>query len=293
MKHRLTLPIFMFYLGCLSGLFCCLGCGDTEDMEKPTSSTYKMLPDELGKPWLWEKLKDEGWEKLKDKDEDWIRLTDTEVEELINLEVPKRWGFETKDRALYQKYYHATLFQKFGDIPQVRYIVEFDRQWRGGLLTLELAEQIAAYHEAMYFLFPSAVNKHSLEEATKPVEEKRERRFMEQLRREDPETWVKYKRAALIDRHGNIPEVDTIATFLRKLELGLPRTDKECSAYFKAYDALYDDSNTASTYEFYALLEALHQVRRFVADPPSRTLEKYREARAESISFHDIEWDDD
>jgi len=293
MKRSTILFISMFYLACLFSMSLFVGCGDTEDTEKVLSPTSNTLSDDLDKPWRWEKLKDEDWEKLKDKDEDWVRLTDEEVEELINLDIPKRWGFETKDKALFEKYYHATLFQKFGDIPQVRYIVEFDRQWQGGLLTLELAEQMAAYQEAMYFLFPSAVNKRSLEEAIKPVEEKRERRFMEQLRREDPETWIKYQRAALIDRHGNIPEVDTIADFLRKLELNLPRTDKECHAYFEVYDALYDDMNTASSYEFYALLEALYQIRPFVKDPPSPTLEKYREARAKGIPFYDIEWDDE
>lgn len=290
MKSRLILPVF-FSFGCFLSLFLYFGCGDTEDMEKTTNSTYNMLPDELDKPWLWEKLKDEDWEKL--KDEDWIRLTDGEVKALMNLEIPQRWAFETKDQALRQKYYHATLFQKFGDIPQVRYIVEFERQRKGGILTLVLAERYAAYHEAMYFLFPSAVNKSTLEEDIKLVEKKRERPFMEKLRIEDPEAWVKYKRAALIDRHGDIPAVDTIVNFLRKLELELPRTDEECRAYLNVYKTLYDHINTASTYEFYASLEAVNQTGRFFGDAPLRRLEKYREARAEDIPFYDIDWDDD
>ena len=291
MKRSIRLIRSIFYLACLLSMSFFVSCGGTEDVEETTNSTYNMLPDELDKPWLWEKLKDEDWEKL--KDENWVRLTDEEVEELTNLDIPKRWGLETEDPALREKYYHATLFQRFGDIPQVRYIVEFDRQWRGGILTLELAEQMAAHQEAMYFLFPTAVNKRTLEELIKSVEEKREQRFMDKLRIEDPEAWVKYKRAALIDRHGDIPEVDTIADFLRKLELNLPRTDKDCHAYFQVYDALYDDMNTASSYEFYALLEALYQIRPFVEAPPSRRLEQYREARTEGIPFYDIEWDDD
>lgn len=285
MKSRRAF-LSLFYFGCFLSLLLVFGCGDTEDMEETTSS----IPDKLEKPWLWEKLKDEDWEKLKDGD--WVRLTDAEVEELMNLEIPKRWTFETEDEALREKYHEATFFQKFGDIPQIRYIVEFDRQWRGGILTLELAEQIAAYQEAMYFLFPTAVNKSSLEEAIKPVEEKRERRFMEQLRREDAETWVKYKHAALIGKHGDLPEVHTVVNFMRKLELELPRTAGDCHAYFEAYHTLYSTSANSSRYESYAWLEAVHQIGG-LAEDSLRQLKKYREARAEGISFYDIEWDDD
>ena len=230
------------------------------------------------------------------EDEDWVRLTDEEVEEFINLDIPQRWAFETKDKALSKKYYHATLFQRFGDIPQVRYIVEFERMMRGGILTLEFAKQLAAHSEAMYFIFPHAANRRSLEEARgilKLIEAQEGLRFLDQLRIEDPEAWIKGMRAVLVNRHGDIPEVDTIANFLRKLELNLPRTDHECHAYIQVYDALYDDSNTALTYEFYAILEAVNQIGQFVGDAPLRRLEKYREARAEGIPFYDIDWDDD
>ncbi len=288
MKSKLISSSF-FYIGCFFSLFLVFGCGDAEDMAEATSSTYSVLPDELGKPWLWKKLEDEDWEKLTKKDEDWVRLTDAEVKELMNLEIPKRWAFETKDEALREKYHEATLFQKFGDIPQVRYIIEFDRQWQGGILTPELAEQMAAYQEAMYFLFPTAVNKRSLEEAIKPVEENRERYFMEQLRREDPETWIKYKRAALIDKHGNLPEVHTIINFIRKLEQELPRTDADCHAYLEVSQTL---SGNFSRYESYAWLEAVQQIG-ILSESSLRSLEKYREARAEGISFYDLDWDDD
>ena len=83
----------------------------------------------------------------------------------MNLDIPQRWAFDTEDRTLFQKYYHATLLQQFGDIPQVRYIVEFARMGRSGIVTLEFAKQIAANSEAMYFLFPTADSRRSLEEA--------------------------------------------------------------------------------------------------------------------------------
>ena len=270
-------------------MFLVFGCGDTEDTKNaPIATRYTFLNEpELDEEEYWEQFKDENW----------IRLTDAEVEELMNFEIP-RWDFKQQTLEEFNKHSHAFLFQEFGDIPSVRYIVEFERQRENGgvvILTLTLAKQIVACAEAMYFLLPTEDHKRSLEklrEVLKGVEEQEERLVLEQLRREDPKAWIKRKRVFLISKHGDIPEIDTIVNFLQKLELNLPITDKECHAYIQIYDALYDDINTASAYEFYALLEALHQVRAFVADPPSPRLEKYREARAEGISFYDIDWND-
>ena len=102
-------------------------------------------------------------------------------------------------------------------------------------------------------------------------------------------------RAFLIQKHGNTPETNTIVEFLRKLELDLPRADKECRAYLTVYNALYTAFKIRSTYEYeyYAMFEASNQLRPIVAEVPLRILEKIREARAEGISFYDIDWDDD
>jgi len=293
-----------------------VGCGDAEDPEEPNIRTSNILLDAPAEQWLqptdeaWEKLKDaeqwlqltdEDWGKLKDedwerlKDEDWIRLTDAEVEELMNLEIP-RWNGEHVAWEKAMKPSHARLFQKFGDLPQVRYRVEFQRMARGGIVTLEFAKQRLAYWATTYFLGPTADHQRTLGETRdqlRRIAQREELRLLEKLRIEDSEAWVKGMRAFLIKKHGNIPENDVIIEFLRKLELELPRTDADCHAYLEVYRTLYDHINTASTYEFYALLEALHQVRLFVADPPSPRVEKYREARAEGISFDDIDWDDD
>ena len=310
MKRSIRLIRAIFYLACLFSVSLFVGCGDAEEPEEPNAPIFNdTLPDLSNEHWLqltqwlrltdedWKELKDEDWEKL--KGENWPRLTDAEVEELMNLKIPKRWAFETEDEALRQKYRHATFFQRFGDIPQVRYIVEFDRRPRSGglvILTLALVEQDLAYSAATYFLFPNPANQRSIEDSRKwlkTIAEKEHLRFLEQLRTEDSEAWIKGMYAFLIRKHGKIPEVNTIVNFLRKLELNLPRTDKECYAYLEVYDALYDNMNTASTYEFYALLEALYQIRAFVEEPPSRRLEQYREARAEGTPFYDIKWDDD
>ena len=286
MKHSKTINAF-FYLACLISLSFFLSCGDTEDTEETIDSIFNPFLDEPDEQWL--QLKDEDWEKL--KDENWVRLTDEEVKELMTLDIPQDWGFNTEARVS-QKYHHATLFQKFGDIPQVRFIVEFERMERGGIVTLALAKQIAAHAEATYFITPNAVTRRSLEETRsllRRVEEQEELRLLDQLRIEDPEAWVKGMRAVLIERHGDIPEVKTIIKFMRKVELELPRTNNDCNTYIKAYEVIHGRSGNASPYEFYAMLEAVNQIGRLGS---LRWLLKYREAREKGISFYDIDWDD-
>lgn len=283
MKKQRTCPTFWVVVSVIS-LFICGGCGDAENIEEPIVPAHNTLLNEFNEP--IENLKDKDWEEL--KGEGWVRLTDEEVEAFMNIEIPQRWGFETRDRLLYEKYLHATYFQRFGDIPAVRYIVEFKRQ-QGGSTT---PEQFVAFFEAMYVLFPTENNRHSLEDVRRHLEEEIERRFLEHLRIEDPEVWIERTHALLIKKHGNLPEVDAIIKFLRKLELQLPLKEGDCRSYIKAYQVLYDHTTTASIYEFYALLEAKKKVGNFVGNTQLRQLEKYREARSKGISFHDIDWND-
>ena len=332
MKNRFILSHF-FYLTSILSLLLCFGCGDTEDEQEvtnPTNNTLLDAPDEPSRhsaeqqqwltdkdwkklkdaeQWLhltledWANLKDENWEKLKGKD--WIRLTNREIREFMNLEIPRRWVLEEKDEALREKFGIAAFFQKFGNIPQVRYDVEFRRKWKqeakGGFITVtpEFAKYLVGDSAATYFLVSTEAHRQLLEDDIKQLKSivaQEERRFMEQLRIEDPEAWITRMRTFLIDKHGDIPEVDTIINFLRKLELNLPRTDEECFAYIRVYSALYVvGSQTDSVYEGYAWLEAGHQLRHILGDPPKQTnhLEKYRAARAAGLSFYNIKWGDD
>ena len=333
MKNRFILSHF-FYLTSILSLLLCFGCGDTEDKQEainPTNNTFLDEPDEQSlqdaeqqrwltdedwkklkdaEQWLhltledWANLKDEDWEKLKGKD--WIRLTNREIREFMNLEIPKRWVAETKDEALREKFSIAARFQKLGDIPQLRYEVEFRRKYfkregKGGFITVtpEFAKHLVGDSAATYFLVPTEAHRRLLEDDIKQLKSivaQEKRRFMEQLRIEDPEAWITDMRTLLIDKHGDIPEVDTIVNFLRKLELNLPRTDEECFAYLRVYSALYlFGSNTALIYESYASLEASDQLRHIIGDPPKQTgnLEKYRAARAAGLSFYNIKWGND
>lgn len=334
MKNRLILSNFLYLTSVLS-LLLCFGCGDTEDEQEATDPTNNTFLDEPLEPsrhpaeqqewltdedrrklrdaeqWLhltvedWVNLKDEDWEKLKGKD--WDGLTNAEVRKLMNLEIPKGWVAQEKDEALREKFSTAAFFQRFGDIPQARYDVEFRRNspkmaGKDGFIvvTPEFAKYLVADRAATYFLFPTEAHRRLLEDdikGLKSIVAQEKRRFREQLRIEAPEAWVKDMRTFLIDKHGNIPEVDTIVDFLRKLELNIPRTDEECFAYLRIYSALYllADSATGSIYESYAWLEASHQLRHIIGDPPRQTgaLEKYRAARAAGLSFYNIKWGDD
>ncbi len=336
MKNRLIFCRF-FYLTSILSLLICFSCGDTEDDQEVTNPIYHTFLDEPDEQslqsddqspqvtdkdlkdaerWLhltlkdWGILKDEDWEKL--KGEGWIRLTDVEVKELMNLKIPQGWAFADVDEALRKKHREAQFFQQFGDIPQVRYIVEFDRTLAeldplrdGIVITLEIAIQMVADSAALYFLFPGADNQQAFETTRNLLRsiieqeerwlEKEELRLLDQLRIEDTEAWVKSMRAFFIQKHGNVPEANTIIEFLRKLELDLPRADKECRSYLAVYNALYTAFKVPPTYEYeyYAMFEAVDQLWPIVAEGPLRTLEKYREARAEGISFYNIDWGDD
>ena len=298
MKNHFTLSIFFLF----AFLFC-FGCEDLENIEDTTDAPYnpllnkpdKSLLNKPDKPLL--RLKDKDWEKL--KGDDWRALTDAEVEELMNLIIPQRWVFERENQALFQKHRAATYFQRFGDIPQVRYLVEFTQQsWKDEFVEVDLLsityERHAAYLEASYFLFRDANTRRALEEIRKRMDEEKERRFLDRLRRKNPEAWIEHKHAALLRKHGDIPEVDSIAYFLGKLEMEMPRTDKDCYVYIDAYISLYNHSEAeeASTYEYYAWLEATEQTGPS-SENSRRSLEKYRKARADGISFYDIDSDDD
>ena len=336
MKNRFIL-FYFFYLTSVLSLLLCFGCGDAEDEQETTNFTNQMFFDEPveeslqpaeqlaqltdedreklkeAKQWLhltvedWRNLKDEDWEKL--KGEDWVRLTDAEVKELMRLEI-ENWEVQELPWEQAEKHMNAELFQQFGDIPQVRYRVEFDRHyWKKRGLTItatpEIDKQFVGYFAANYFLFPTEDRKRLLEDQMKQLKatiehqehrfEKEELRRLDQLRIEDPEAWVESMRAFLIRKHGNTPGANTIIEFLRKLELDLPRADEECHSYLTAYNAFYTAFKVRATYEYeyYAMFEASNQLRPIVADKPLRILEKYREARAEGISFYNIDWNDD
>ena len=230
--------IFILFISllCFSVFY---SCGDPEDADilKPIAET-ETEANILAKP---------ADETL---DETWIVLTDEYVAELMELEIPPDF-IEIKDLDLREKYHHALILKQFGDIPQVRTVIEYEMNqpnlntMRRVVLTPLDKESIAylerqiTYLEAKVFLWPFEGTKEALEHAKRT-----KRRFsvdMDKLRTEDPELYVEIEREMLIETFGDIPEVHTYTELMLKILLQEPLTDAERRAYLKAMDHLWPD----------------------------------------------------
>ena len=222
--------IFILFIGLLS-LSVFYGCGDPEDADvpNPLAETEAYIPTNT-------------------TDETWILLTDEYVAELMELEIPPNF-FEEKDLDLREKYHHALILKEFGDIPQVRTVIEHEinRPNTGHTVTLTpldkesiaYLERKIIYLEAMLFLWPSEDTQKTLEHTKRT-----KRRFsvdMDKLREEDPELYVQIKREGLIETFGNIPEVHTYTKILLKILLEKPLTEEEIDAYLAAVNHLWPD----------------------------------------------------
>lgn len=227
MKSIFTLFISLF---CLS-ILC--SCGDIEDADIPNPiAETEIEANILAKP----------------PDETWIVLTDAYVAELMELEIPPDF-IEIKDLDLREKYHHAIILKQFGDIPQVRTVIEYemnqpnlDTVRRVRLTPLDKAsiaylERKITYLEAMVFLWPFENTKAALEDTKKS--KLRLSLDMDKLRTEDPELYVQIEREMLIETLGDIPEVHTYTKLMLKILLQEPLTDAERRAYVKARDHLW------------------------------------------------------
>lgn len=227
--------IFIFFIGLLS-LSVFYGCGDSEDVDvvNPLVETEAHIP--------------ASTTPVNTTDETWILLTDDYVAELMKLEIPPKF-FEEKDLDLREKYHHAFILKEFGDIPQVRTVIEHEinRPNTGHTVTLTpldkesiaYLEREIIYLEAMLFLWPSEDTQKTLE-STKRTK----RRFsvdMDNLREEDPELYVEIERERLIETFGDIPEVHTYTKILLKILLQEPVTAEEIDAYLAAMNHLWPD----------------------------------------------------
>ena len=228
--------IFIFFIGLLS-LSVLYGCGDSEDVDvvNPLAETEAHISANTTTA-------------ANTTDETWILLTDDYVAELMKLQIPPNF-FEEKDLDLREKYHHAVILKEFGDIPQVRTVIEHEinRPNTGHTVTLTpldkesiaYLEREIIYLEAMLFLWPSEDTQKTLE-STKRTK----RRFsvdMDNLREEDPELYVEIERERLIETFGDIPEVHTYTKILLKILLQEPVTAEEIDAYLAAMNHLWPD----------------------------------------------------
>ena len=224
--------IFILFIGLLS-LPVFYGCGDTEDADlpNPIAETEAEVNIPANPP-----------------DETWIVLTDEYVAELMELEIPPNF-MELKDLDLREKYHHALILKQFGDIPQVRTVIEHEINRPNTGHTVRLTpldkksiaylEREIIYLEAMIFLWPSEGTKEALEHTKRT-----KRRFsvdMDKLRKEDPELYVEIEREGLIETFGDIPEVHTYTKILLKVLRQEILTDEERRDFLDAMDHLWPD----------------------------------------------------
>ena len=223
---------------CLSLLF---GCAETDDpVISPAEIDESLFPlDENFSPGEYP--------------DGWVKLTDADVEELRNLEIPPKWVTMDIPQEQKNKYTHATLLKQFGDIPEVRFIIESERN-PGFEVSREF---FAAGFEAHYRLFPTEDNRRVLEEVWSLPEagtvedwEGREipPRVIEGvqfiLEALDLGNFDEIQ-AELRKRHGNNPDVHRVVNHLRKIaEQGSVTTD-EFIAYLEVLLRLEpDDQDT-------------------------------------------------
>ena len=240
MKSLLSLLACIF---CLSFI---LGCAET-DNPVAQETDESLFP-------LAENIPPSGYP------DGWVKLTDEDVEELMKMEILPNWHNMNISQEWKNKYNHAQLLKQFGDTPQVRFIIEFQRN-----PGFEISHQLfVAYFQAHYHLFPTENNRRALEEA---------RNIENQPRPEPPETQIKRVpitielaeeiRAELIRKHGNIPQVHTVANFYKKVARNISITYDNYLPYLEARSHL-DPQN-----------EHIRQ-----------KLETYKKAKAEGIPFH-------
>ena len=224
-------------LTCFLSLAFFYNCGDTEDADIPDLITET-----------------EGYTFTDTVDETWIRVSDDYIAELMELELPPNFDFfeSIEDPKLRKKYQHMIILKQFGDIPQVRTVIEYKLNLPnphpnpytvtlipGDKESIAHLEREIIYLEALVFLWPN-------EEGTQKTLEHMKRlklRFsvdMDKLRKEDPELYVQIERDGLIETFGDIPEVHTYTKILLKILLQEPITDEERRAYSKAMNHLFN-----------------------------------------------------
>ena len=221
-----------FILAVLVGLLSFGGCGEGEDADLPNPIVETEAEVNIPAP----------------PDETWIVLTDEYVAELMELEILPNF-MELKDLDLREKYHHALILKEFGDIPQVRTVIEHEinRPNTGHTVTLKpldkesiaYLEREIIYLEAMVFLWPFEGTKEALEHTKRT-----KRRFsvdMDKLREEDPELYVEIERERLIETFGDIPEVHTYTKILLKILQQELLTDEEIRNFDEAMDHLWPD----------------------------------------------------
>ena len=152
------------------------------------------------------------------------KLSDAYIAELLKLDIPSNWVLIDIDKETYYKYYHAQLFEQFGDILEVRYLIAY--HLHPGDKT---PEQIIARSEANYRLFPNEENLKALQQIYT---------LLDFTNPGPPDGYYEYLLGALIKDYGDIPEVYTVARLQLKIKQYKNLTAAEWQAYKDASEYL-------------------------------------------------------
>lgn len=246
-------------LSLLTCFFClfCLGCAETDNsvIQENQGNNELLLP-------FAENI------SPADYPDGWVTLTDADVDELMNLLIPPNFHKMNISEKRKDKYTHATLLKQFGDIPEVRYIIEFQRN-----PGFEVSHALfVTYFHAHYRLFPNENNRHTLEKVrnieNQPIPEPPPHR--KELGEPITVERAEDIRRELIEKHGDIPQVHTVVDFFIKAA----------------------EKQTITDDEFLAYLQAQHQLEPH-NEHIRQKLEKYKKAKADGIPFNLVDAEDE
>ena len=211
---------------CLFSLSFFFGCGETDGpVETIVPRPSSMMP----VPSL----------DIKHYPKGWVRLTDSDVKELLTFKFPEDL-WQTKDPVLLEKYFEAEVLKTHGDTRHVRFYIEFQRN------KVSTPELWLAFARTVYFLWPNEHNKRLLDKVIKDLPEYVDpAKFHPKLRPPDAgelAAMLKERHAALLKKHGDIPEVQIVIDFKIKVRDNQPLTIDELFAYRQALFKLEPDN---------------------------------------------------
>ena len=278
---------YLIQLACLLSLFFLFSCGDSEDAPPLIGSETDPL---LRIESLVEQLEDlkigvpKDWELTRDPVERaaYARYMLSIGKIPISLELN---DFYTEDFVVQAEYYRAQLIRRFGDVPQVHTVADFDLRNALGIISTEA--EVNAFEKAQAFLFPNQPLNGKIPTHHHRVSKEQEE--LARIRKEDPEAWIDHNLARLIKEHGDTPDVRTVADFMEKIELENPINKTEYETYIEIMEKISPKRMTID--EYYVKLEAKSQLGIWLQDIEQCRLDAYRWARAEGISFIRIAWE--
>ncbi len=249
---------------CLFSLPFLFGCGETDPpVETIVPRQSSMMP----VPSLDIKYYPKGW----------VRLTDSDVKELLTFKFPDDL-WQTRDPELLEKYFETEVLRTHGDTRHTRFYIEFGRN---KITTPEIS---LAFARTVYFLWPNEQNKRFIDEVLKSLPEYEDPTELhpsgQRINDGQREANIKERHAALLEKHGDIPEVDIVVRFEMKVRNNQPVTGDDVFAYRQARFKLEPDNELNRVF-LEAYLQAKANGEPLESVDERKVLEEWRKAKEE------------